>query len=175
MDDRILKEIQDQIASLFLPTPAAALDDRPHLPVRVEESKNPRGHAIRVPNRTVDVPTRVYTSEALNTKGYTLQNVFLRMTIKEDTNWAVLPAGQRDDLYVFCTLEGSYGSAWCELARSGILPYAGPGAYAFGMVGTDASLATMIRFRIFARSQHETGTRVLRVFLDGMLAAGYQF
>lgn len=171
MDDSILKELQDQIASLYLPDPATALRERPHKAIRTVDQYGPRGHAVRIVGADVDVPVPIYTSEALDSKGFTLQSVFASITVNEDSVF-----GQdRDDLYMFLTLEGSYSSAWCELGRSGFIPYAGPGTYPFGMVASDSSLATLIRFRVLARSQHDQGTRVLRVTIDGMLAAGYQF
>jgi hypothetical protein len=145
-----------------------ALSERPHKIVRTDRKRQPQGHQVRITSDP-DVPVPIYTSDALDTKGFTLQNVFASIQIKEDN----FPNAV---LNLFITLEGSYSSAWCEQNRSGVLPYSGPGSYNFGLVASDDSLATMIRFRILARPSSDPGAqRVLRVFIDAMLAAGYQF
>jgi len=167
VDERILIELQNQLASLYMPAPGTALRERPKLPVRTDHKSHPRGIAWRV-TTAADTELPIYSSPSLDTKGYTLQNVFCSLRVSEDND-------ADEVLRIFCVLEGSYSSAWCELARSGLLPYTGPGNYTFGLVGTDVSLATQIRFRIVGGAPRTTGNRVLRVHIDAMLAAGYQF
>lgn len=167
-DEGTLKAIQDTVSGLYLPCPSEALRNRPHKPIRPDRQGNPEGQQLRITNDP-DVALPIYTSESLDTEGYTLHNVFCSIDVRADN----FPD---EALNLYLTLEGSYSSAWCEQARSGVLPYNGRGRYSFGLVASDDSLATLIRFRILARPSRDPGAqRVIRVFIDAVLAAGYQF
>jgi hypothetical protein len=152
--DKRLAEIQKALADLYQPNPREAMRQRPHDSFELDDFPLPLTPTL----------TRLWTSQALDTHGFTTQNCFAEIVIHNDP----APDGQA---FLYGVLEGAFDSPFVEIDINAIL-YTGRGTYDFDLLRSGSSLATQIRFALFGRSGAEDA-RTLRATLTGALTSGY--
>jgi len=161
-----LIELQTAANQSSAPTPKEAMIQRAQIPFRYRKEDE----ALVIPTTGGPVRGRaIFTTDALDTWGYSVQNAFVQVRVIGDS----VPAeGAIRQLFVG-VLEGSCGSPFVDLDQAIIMSTGGPSTYKFPLLSNE-SLSTSIRFTLYAADNRidPEEARVISFQVQGMLVAG---
>ena len=166
-----LDRIERTMSELYLPKPSVAEDHRPRKAI---DCQRKLVTIYQDPGNQVVQGQVVWTSQSLETMGFTHQDAFLAITVFRDT----LPDGVSgfDPLFTV-ELQGACGSPFCPLASFVVVSDGRPGLYTVqNLVAASNSLE--VRVQVFAADNTSYAFpapgRQVEFAVDGVLIAGYE-
>jgi hypothetical protein len=154
------------------PPPEKAIDQRALLPFKQDKVKENIAYDV---NQANEVRGReVFSTRALDTKGFTEHNCFVQIQVSRDT----VPKPQLSRQLFTAVLEGAAGSAWSELDVQVVDSMGIPGTYTVPLLARKC-LALATRFVLYAadnaRYEQYLVPRQLDFVVQGMLVSGLTY
>jgi hypothetical protein len=172
IDERFTR-IEGAIDQLWeQPPPEKAVDQRALLPFKQDKVKEGLPYD---PNQTTELRGReVFSTRALDTRGFTEHNCFVQIQVSKDT----VPKPQSPRQLFTAVLEGAAGSAWSELDVQVVDSTGIPGTYLVPLLARKC-LALSTRFVLYAadnaRYERYLAPRLLDFTVQGMLVSGLTY
>jgi len=166
-----LERLEQTLAGLYLPGPMQAEKDRPRRPFEQARTQTP---VLQDPQKNREsIGSPIWTSQGLETHGFSHQDTFLEITVWEDS----VPAGLGFHPLFLVELQGACGSCFCPLDSTTIWSNGRTGVYPIPVLRA-SSLALETRVQIWGADNADWEAppigRVIEFSIDGVLIAGYE-